>query len=135
MGRTLYTYTWTYIIKTYLGRDTRPFQSLDNTVGVNIEIDAEQICISCKLPLFLLRAYQENRRKLSRKIQGIPIDGCVGSGNKQVISYYGNRRGEGGAVKSSRRGNVMICTKKAATLGLSVLEWSRAVLHYTTILL
>jgi len=34
------------VLKTYLRRDTRPYQSLDNTVGVNIEIDTEQISFS-----------------------------------------------------------------------------------------
>jgi len=67
--------------------------------------------------------------------RGIFADVCVGSGYKQVISYYGIRPGESGALTSSGRGNVITCTKKAATFGLSVLERSIAVLHYTTILL
>ena len=38
------------LLETYLRRDTRPCQSLDNIVGVNIEIAAEQICFSAMKP-------------------------------------------------------------------------------------
>jgi hypothetical protein len=86
------------------------------------------------LPFFAVRFKATDRDCLGR-FQKILTDDCVGSGYKQVISYYGNRPGKSGALKSSRHGNVITYTKKAATFGLSVLERSIAVLHYTIILL
>ena len=48
---TIYIYIYIYtrgpvLLKSYLRRDIRPCQSLDNIVGVNTEIDAEQVCFS-----------------------------------------------------------------------------------------